>query len=544
MLAGLGVVFLWAGTPANADTDADTAPEGCTLEVAGGVTDAWVGDCENGKADGEGFAILQNGTYAGSAADGRADGNGRLTYTGGGRYEGDWVRGKQHGRGSLVDADGDRYDGEFANGLPHGQGSGSTPGGGHHVGEWRYGEPVLEPEDADVAAVAEPAAAETAGSDWDSTTGVGRDCKLQMAGEALDWSGDCRDGKAYGEGTAGTADGSATYSGHAEGGRPHGFGTVTTSGGGYYQGGFRHGLHHGEATFRGPDGRLYRATFRDGRQAGDAVPMDGVAAAGPWEEQADTGTTPSPGGAAGSGDDPWAQSDWEDPDPWGRDTTAAGSEAGGPSVPGGHAGVDDFDYDEALKALDGKDGIVRSAIPTEYEDALKDLDRKERLEAERRKSEIAREADDLARLAREEIAEETARERRLEAQRERERRDAELTERAIRLERERQAGEQERQAEERERRAEEQARRSKALLERNLQMVALQRTLDLDLVACDSTTPQGRLRWIPNKDTSAAAQATARQAWQAEVERFRGDCRNRARSKYQTALGILMLNNP
>ena len=538
LLAGLGAVFLWAGTGANADSGADPETGGCTLEVADGFTDAWMGDCEHGKAHGEGVAILPNGTYSGSAADGRADGKGRLTYSGGSWYEGDWVRGTRHGRGSMVDADGDRYAGEFADGLPHGQGSGSTPGGGYHVGEWRHGEPVLEPAAADVAAAAEKdaetGATDTADSASDATAGAERDCKLLMAGQALDWSGACRDGQAHGEGTTRAADGSATYAGHAKGGRPHGFGTVTTAGGGYYQGGFRHGVHHGEATIRGPDGKLYRATFVDGEQSGDAVPVEGVAATDPWAEQADSAAAPSPDGTAGPGDDPWAPSEREDPDPWGQDSTAARPATAGAGVPGGHAGedgADDFDYTEALQALDGKDGIVRSAIPTEYEAALEDLDRQERLEAERRKTEIAREADDYARQVRENIAAETARERRAEAQRERERRDAELTERVMRLE-------QERQAEERE-------RRSQALLERNLQIAALQRTLDFNLVACDSATPPSRgLRWNPNRDTSAAAQAAARQAWQAEVNRFRGACRTRARAEYQTAIGTLMLTNP
>ena len=418
MLAGFGVAFLWAGAHANADTNADMAQEGCTLEVAGGVSDAWMGDCENGKAHGKGVAILSNGTYSGNATDGRADGKGRLTYSGGGRYEGDWIRGRQHGRGSMVDADGDRYEGEFADGLPHGQGSGSTPGGGHHTGEWRHGEPVLEPEATDVAAATEMDAkagtAETADSEPGSTAGAGRDCKLQMAGEILDWSGECRSGKAHGEGTATASDGSATYSGHAEGGRPHGFGTVTTAGGGYYQGGFRHGVHHGEATVRGPDGKLYRATFVGGEQSGDAVPLEGVATGDPWAEQADTGTIPSSDGTPGTNDDPWAQSDWEDPDPWGQNGTTAGPEAAGASVPDGHAGrrgTDEFDYNAALRTLDGADGMDRRTLPEEddYTAKLRELERRE---AERRTAETAREAERQAEQLREEIAARQAAERR------------------------------------------------------------------------------------------------------------------------------------
>ena len=525
VVAAFGVAVLWVGANASADTAAET----CTLELEGGVTGAWVGPCTEGKADGEGFAILLNGTYTGPAVDGLAQGQGRLTLRGGAWYEGGWAQGKRHGWGSSVDAEGNRYEGEYANGKPHGQGSGSSPGGGHHSGEWRDGEPVEEPADADEVAVA----AETSGGEKEAEATTASRCTLDIAGESLAWSGPCReDGKAHGQGTATSADGTATYTGSAEGGKPHGFGTVTTTGGGYYQGDYRNGLQHGNGIFRGPDGKLYRATFADGEQSGDAVPMEGVAASDPWEDQADAGTTRPAGGTAQSGDDPLGQVEAAFPDPWGPDTTAVGSQSVGSNVPDpARGGADEFDYNDALKTLDGKDGIVRSAIPTEYEEALRHLDRQERMEVERRATESARETDDYARQLRDDIAAETARERRAEAQRERERRDAELTERAMRLE-------QERQAEERE-------QRSKALLERNLQIAALQRTLDFNLVACDSATPpRDGLRWNPNRDTSPAAEAAARQAWQERTERFRSDCRDRVRGEYQSAIGTLMLTNP
>ena len=316
---------------------------------------------------------------------------------------------------------------------------------------------------------------------------------------------------------------------------------MTTSGGGYYQGDYRNGLQHGTGVFRGPDGKLYRATFADGAQEGDAVPMEGAAAVDPWADYTEAEPVPQAGGATGEGDDPWAQTEAEDPDPWGRNTAADESQTAGSSAPGAHPEYDvgdDFDYDEALKALDGEDGIVRSAIPTEYEDALQHLDRKQRLEEERRATELAREMDEFAREAREEIEAETARERRAEAQREREQRDAELTELAMRLEQERQDEEWKRQAEERE-------RQSKALLERNLQIAALQRNLDLSLANCDhATPPSGSLKWNPNRDTSPEAQAAARQAWQERTRQFQSECRDRVRAEYQGAIATLMLSTP
>ena len=217
--------------------------------------------------------------------------------------------------------------------------------------------------------------------------------------------------------------------------------------------------------------------------------MEGVAASDPWEDQADAGTTRPAGGTAQSGDDPLGQVEAAFPDPWGPDTTAVGSQSVGSNVPDpARGGADEFDYNDALKTLDGKDGIVRSAIPTEYEEALRHLDRQERMEVERRATESARETDDYARQLRDDIAAETARERRAEAQRERERRDAgNSRERAMRLE-------QERQGEERE-------QRSKALLERNLQIqAAFAANARFNLVACDSATPpRDGLRWNPNR---------------------------------------------
>ena len=95
----------------------------------------------------------------------------------------------------------------------------------------------------------------------------------------------------------------------------------------------------------------------------------GVAANDPWEPEA-------------AEDDPWA---WDDAVPGvspGGIGSLTGPEPAGPET-------DDFDYNAALRALDGADGIDRRALPEDdYTAKLQELERRE---AERRAAEIARE---------------------------------------------------------------------------------------------------------------------------------------------------------
>ena len=392
--------------------------DGCMLELDQDVVVPWEGPCQDGKAHGTGVAKLRNGTYRGSAEDGRAHGHGRLTLQDGGSYVGDWYRGKRHGKGRAVDAEGDAYEGEFVDGRPHGQGAGWSPEGGAHTGEFADGDPIGRDEGAtaeDPWEARDDGSQGTGGTTPDApapVTAVAK-CQLDIGGELLDWSGPCREGKAYGEGKATASDGS-TYAGSALAGKPHGFGTVNATDG-YYQGEYRNGVPHGKGVVRGPDGRYYRGEFREGHQHGGLVPMEGVAGADPWVDHTDADTVE--GRAAADVSDPWA-----DNDPWAPESTEEDPWAPADAVSGAaqddhldermppEPAPDEFDYTHALRALDGADGIVRSALPEDdYTAKLTEL---ERLEAERRATERARETERQAEQLREEIRARQAAERR------------------------------------------------------------------------------------------------------------------------------------
>ena len=101
----------------------------------------WSGACADGRATGEGRLTYRGGegVYVGAMLDGRLHGYGVMTWSGGMRYEGMLHEGRQHGRGTLVRANGDRYEGEWHGGRPHGQGTYTTADGTAYAGVWRDG---------------------------------------------------------------------------------------------------------------------------------------------------------------------------------------------------------------------------------------------------------------------------------------------------------------------------------------------------------------------------------------------------------------------
>jgi len=109
------------------------------------------GDCENTGLFGEGTYIFSDGEkwdkedggyifaegdkYVGDFKDGKAHGEGTLTYIKIGKYVGDWEDGKMHGEGVFTWLDGGKYDGEFQNDRRHGHGTYTFASGDKHVGE-------------------------------------------------------------------------------------------------------------------------------------------------------------------------------------------------------------------------------------------------------------------------------------------------------------------------------------------------------------------------------------------------------------------------
>ena len=293
--------------------------ETCFVELNGGWGE-WKGPCKDGKAYGTGVAYFPNLTYEGPVQDGRAQGQGELRFKKGGVVRGNFHRGAAQGQFEGTDAEGDRIVGEFRLGED-GKRRLLYLGTDQHVDQ------KLNAQDAAPARAA-PAA---------------RECSLEVGSESLYWSGQCKDGRAHGNGQAVAPDG-MTYTGSAEEGKPHGYGTLTSASGQMlYQGGYRDGVPHGRGTFLGDDGRYYVADFEYGWQVGEEKPVHGFASDESRPEDAAQGLD--------------GEGDWQE----------------------------NTKYDAAVRALDGTDGVVRATIPDDdYDAKLTELESHEALEIEAR----------------------------------------------------------------------------------------------------------------------------------------------------------------
>ncbi|WP_136465936.1 MORN repeat-containing protein [Flagellimonas onchidii] len=94
----------------------------------------YVGQVKNGKAQGQGVAILSTGS----------------------RYEGEWKNNLRHGNGTFYWADGQSYEGEYSNDKRHGIGTYHWSNGEKFVGLWkddqRTGEGTFYGKDGKVVA--------------------------------------------------------------------------------------------------------------------------------------------------------------------------------------------------------------------------------------------------------------------------------------------------------------------------------------------------------------------------------------------------------
>ena len=106
----------------------------------------WSGACVDGKASGEGHLTFLwrggEGSYKGGMTGGKVHGRGTAIWAAGDRYEGEYRDGKQHGRGTFTWADGDRYEGEYRDNKRHGRGIYTWADGDSKTCEWRDGESV------------------------------------------------------------------------------------------------------------------------------------------------------------------------------------------------------------------------------------------------------------------------------------------------------------------------------------------------------------------------------------------------------------------
>ena len=110
-----------------------------------GMKVTWSGVCIYGKASGEGRMVFEGGgntaIYIGRLHSGKLHGSGTMVRVGGDNkghsYNGDWRDSKKHGRGAHTKPDGVRYEGDWRDGRAHGIGTSTSPNGGRYEGEFR-----------------------------------------------------------------------------------------------------------------------------------------------------------------------------------------------------------------------------------------------------------------------------------------------------------------------------------------------------------------------------------------------------------------------
>jgi hypothetical protein len=154
----IAVCWLLCGVPFSRADDGlvKDAAAGCAVfkpNLRLGEVVVWKGACANGHAEGNGVArwSANDGTtvtFEGRFAQGKLQGVGTMSASGGDRYEGSYRDGRREGRGVYVSANGDRYEGEYKENQRHGQGSLVLATGNRVVGEWRNGVQIATKSDA------------------------------------------------------------------------------------------------------------------------------------------------------------------------------------------------------------------------------------------------------------------------------------------------------------------------------------------------------------------------------------------------------------
>jgi len=137
------------------------------------------------------------------------------------------------------------------------------------------------------------------------------DCMLELGdGVRGAWQGQCRNGRAHGEGIANFPNG--TYRGSAEDGRAHGHGRLNLDDGGSYVGEWARGKRHGRGLAIDAEGDRHEGEFANGRPHGHGTGWspEGGSFTGVWEHG-----RPVEGTYGGESPDPWAPEDDGAPGP-------------------------------------------------------------------------------------------------------------------------------------------------------------------------------------------------------------------------------------
>lgn len=106
----------------------------------------YLGEVENGKANGGGIGIWRTGSiYKGKWKNNKRHGEGTFEWADGQKYEGDFKNDIRTGKGTYFWPSGERYEGEFRNNRREGQGTLYDPDGNvSFKGKWKDDKPVTE----------------------------------------------------------------------------------------------------------------------------------------------------------------------------------------------------------------------------------------------------------------------------------------------------------------------------------------------------------------------------------------------------------------
>ena len=143
-------LFLMIPDAQAVDGYAKDASNGCAIfkpNLKAGETVAFKGACANMFGEGRGVAkwSASDGTtvtFEGNFVQGKLQGNGKMTASGGDRYEGDYKDGKREGLGVYTSANGDQFKGQYKDNQRNGHGILTLATGSLTEGEGRNGNPV------------------------------------------------------------------------------------------------------------------------------------------------------------------------------------------------------------------------------------------------------------------------------------------------------------------------------------------------------------------------------------------------------------------
>ena len=202
---------------------------GAIVRCPGGV---YIGSFVNGKKDGKGKFIWQNGTiFEGIWKNDKREGKGVIIYNGGDKYDGEWMNDISHGIGQYIWSSGQEYEGDFQYNSRYGYGRMKFEDGSIYKGDWKN----------------------------DKRDGKGR--MSYVEGDEYDgtWVNNLR----HGAGKYIWRDGQE-YEGSFQEDSLTGFGTMKYRNGGIWQGIWKNGKRQGEGIYISSNGDKYSGKWLDG----------------------------------------------------------------------------------------------------------------------------------------------------------------------------------------------------------------------------------------------------------------------------------------